>query len=403
MFAGSKVEIIPNRSGFQLYFNGEPYYIKGAGIENYYDILAENGGNSVRTWGVDEWDKVFTMAEKYNLTVCAGIWLEQERQGFDYSDPDTVKQQFEKYKSYILKYKDHPNLLMWGVGNELNLFYTNTAVWDAVEEMASYIQNVDGNHPVMTATAFIEEREAKLIRTHCPSIDVLFVNAYAGLPVVANWLKDFGWTKPYVLGEWGTFGHWEVSKTNWNEPIEFTSKEKADLYLNEYQEHILPHSNCLGGYVFLWGNKQERTSTWYSLFLPDGKKTQAIDVLHYLWRNEWPEDKSPVLDSLRIDGKDAHTSITLLPDLEYKAVVWAKDPEGSHVSSCWEILHEVMDKKDGGDEEDKPPAAEYSVISQTDNSMTFRAPAEPGYYRLFVFIYDENGNGGHANIPFRVK
>ncbi|HJL77866.1 MAG TPA: hypothetical protein QF355_01070, partial [Candidatus Marinimicrobia bacterium] len=149
---GSKVEILKTDTGHQLQVNGESFYIKGAGIDDHYDVLAASGGNSIRTWGVGKWEEVFEMAEQYNFYVCAGIWLGQERQGFDYSDPDAVRQQFEKYKPYILKYKDHPNLLMWGVGNELNLFYTNTAVWNAVEEFARYIYEVDGNHPTMTAT-----------------------------------------------------------------------------------------------------------------------------------------------------------------------------------------------------------------------------------------------------------
>jgi len=400
---GSSVKILKTDTGYQLQVNGEPFYIIGAGIDDHYDILAASGANSIRTWGVDKWNEIFEMAEKYNFYVCAGIWLVQERQGFDYSDPDAVKQQFEKYKPYILKYKDHRNLLMWGIGNELNSFYTDTTVWNAVEEFARYIHEVDGNHPTMTTTAFIERREAELIQKQCPSIDILGVNAYAGIPVVNDWLEDFGWTKPYILGEWGPFGHWEVAKTSWGEPIEFTSKEKAELYEKEYREDILPHSNCLGGYVFFWGNKQERTSTWYSLFLSDGAKTQSVDVLHYVWNNQWPNDRSPILDSLRIDNKSAYSNLTFSPESAHKAVVWANDPEGSTVSVLWEILHEAIDKKDGGDEEKKPPIAEYAVINQTKDSLVFNTPKESGHYRLFVFVFDESGNGGHANIPFTVK
>ncbi len=400
---GSKVEILKTDTGHQLQVNGESFYIKGAGIDDHYDVLAASGGNSIRTWGVGKWEEVFEMAEQYNLYVCAGIWLGQERQGFDYSDPDAVRQQFERFKPYILKYKDHPNLLMWGIGNELNLFYTNTAVWNAVEEFARYIHEVDGNHPTMTTTTFIERREAELIQNQCPSIDILGVNAYAGLPVVADWLNDFGWTKPYILGEWGTFGHWEASKTSWNKPIEFTSKEKADLYLNEYQKHILPHENCLGSYVFFWGSKQERTSTWYSLFLNNGAKTQAVDVLHYLWKNEWPENRAPVLDSLMLDGKNAHQNNILSAGTVHEALVWANDPDDDELNFTWDILHGALDKKDGGDEEEKPPVGDYKTLMKKSNSFSFKAPITKGPYLLFVYVYDEIGNGAHANISFFVE
>ena len=32
-----------------------------------------------------------------------------------------VKKQFEEAKAAVLKYKDHPALLMWGVGNEMGM------------------------------------------------------------------------------------------------------------------------------------------------------------------------------------------------------------------------------------------------------------------------------------------
>ncbi|MCD6204530.1 MAG: hypothetical protein J7L22_02600 [Candidatus Marinimicrobia bacterium] len=398
-----KVDIKKTDTGYQLYRAGKPYYIKGAGIEGHYKELVAAGGNSIRIWGVDQWAEAFAMAEKFDLTVCAGIWLEQERQGFDYSNPDTVKQQFERYKPAILKYKDHPKLLMWNIGNELDLNYTNPAVWDAVEEFAAYIHEVDGNHPTTTTTAFIEKEEVEYIKEKCPSIDLLCINAYAGLPVVSQFLKDFGWNKAYILGEWGTFGHWEVAKTGWNEPIEFTSKEKAELYFQEYKDYILPEPNCLGSYVFFWGSKQERTPTWYGMFLQNGAKTQAVDVMHKLWKNEWPTDRAPILDSLRIDEKSAHASIIFKPETQHSAEVWAIDPENQALTVKWQILHETTDKRTGGDEETRPPKAEYKIIEKRDNQLSFLAPKQSGAYRLFVYVYDETGNAAHANIPFFVK
>jgi len=231
-----KVEIKKTEMGFQLYRGGKPFYIHGAGIIGHYGLLAEYGGNSIRTWGNSDWEEVFEKAEKYGLTVCAGIWLEQERQGFDYNDEEAVERQFNQIKKSILKYKDRPALLMWGIGNELDLNYTNKKVWDAVEQVAKFIHDVDGSHPTMTTTAFIEKEEVELIKEKCPNIDILCVNAYAGLPVLSKFLKDFGWTGPYVVGEWGPFGHWEVNQTSWNEPIEHTSSEKAALYKKEYLE-----------------------------------------------------------------------------------------------------------------------------------------------------------------------
>ncbi len=396
------VTIVKNNAGYQLQRHGKPFYIRGAGIESHYKKFAESGGNSIRTWGVNDWPEIFAMAEKYDLTVSAGIWLEQERQGFDYSDPAAVEKQFERIKKSILKYKDHPNLLMWGIGNELDLNYTNHAVWDAIEQVAAFIKSVDKDHPTMTTTAFIEAEEVTLIKKKCPSIDILSINAYGGLPSVAAMVKEFGWTKPYLLGEWGTFGHWEVPKTSWDAPIELTSKEKATLYRDEYS-HITADPNCLGGYVFFWGAKQERTPTWYSMFLENGAKTQAVDEIHYLWKENYPDNRAPVLDSLRLNQQSAHDNITLTPKTRNEATVYVEDPENDQLRISWEILHETQDIRTGGDEENKPPAADSKLIKQENHNLVFTAPTQQGAYRIFVYAYDNAGNAAHANIPFFVK
>ena len=398
-----KIEIKETEDGFVLYRKGEPYFIKGAGIESHYDKLAKSGGNSIRVWGINQWEEAFRMAEKYGLTVCAGMWLEQERQGFDYDDQEAVDAQFESLKSAILKYKDHPALLMWGVGNELDLMFENPKVWDAVEQVAAYINEVDGKHPIMTATAFIREDVVAQIKSRAPSIDILAVNAYAGLPRVAEFVREYGWDKPYILGEWGTVGHWEVPLTSWDEPIELTSHEKAHVYRTGYEEHILTDPACLGGYVFLWGAKQERTPTWYSMFLPTGEKTESVDAVYQLWQGHAPENRSPVLDSLRLNDQCAHSDIILEPSSENVARVWATDPDNDELTLTWEILHETTDKGEGGDREEKPDKVEGLKNRQVEDKLYFQAPEQEGPYRLFIYVYDKRGGGAHANIPFYVS
>jgi len=36
-------------------------------------------------------------------------------------------------------------------------------------------------------------------------------------------------------------------------------------------------------------------------------------------------------------------------------------------------------------------------------SIQFKAPRDPGAYRLFVYIADDSGGVAHANIPFYVN
>ena len=39
----------------------------------------------------------------------------------DYNNEYAVKGQIEYLKNEVLKYKDHPALLVWGIGNEVDL------------------------------------------------------------------------------------------------------------------------------------------------------------------------------------------------------------------------------------------------------------------------------------------
>ena len=52
---GSVVNISgDHRNGFHLQRNGERFKIKGVGGETNLELLADLGGNSIRTWGIKE-------------------------------------------------------------------------------------------------------------------------------------------------------------------------------------------------------------------------------------------------------------------------------------------------------------------------------------------------------------
>ena len=63
-----------------------------------------------------------------------GLDIARERHGFDYSDQAAVIAQNEAMMRDVIRLKDHPALLMWGLGNELNLRAKNDSVWDAMED-----------------------------------------------------------------------------------------------------------------------------------------------------------------------------------------------------------------------------------------------------------------------------
>ena len=125
-------------------------------------------------------------------------------------------------------------------------------------------------------------------------------------------IGEAGWDGPYMVTEWGATGHWEVARTEWDVAIENTSTEKAADFIERYREAILADPvNCLGSYVFLWGQKQERTPTWYGMFLENGNITGTVDAVHYAWTGQWPDNRCPSIESFLLDGKGSRDNIRL--------------------------------------------------------------------------------------------
>lgn len=403
-----KVQVRLAGDRYQLLVGGEPFYIKGAGLEfGDQEKLAAHGGNSFRTWrtenGVDSGRKVLDRALKNGLFVTMGLEIARERHGFNYDDPAAVARQLEQVKAEVMKYKDHPALLLWGIGNELNLNSKNPKVWDAVNEISKMIHQIDPNHPTMTMLAGIGKDTVENIRTRAADLDVLGIQMYADIINLPKYLRETGWTGPYIVTEWGATGHWEVGKTAWEAPIENDSTTKADMYQKRFDVVIKPDTRqCLGSYVFLWGQKQERTPTWYGMFLESGEETATVDVMHSIWNGAPPANRSPRLEHVSLDGKSAPDSIRLKPGQSYPVVAKVSDPDGDRLTYRWEVMEESTDLKTGGDLESKPRSYKDLVAAPGAAETRMKAPARPGAYRLFLYTFDGHKHAAHANIPFHV-
>jgi len=401
---GSKVEIVKNKNGYQLLKDGKPYYIKGAGGKGKLEKLKEYGGNSIRTWGIDsETDELLENAKKNDITVCFGIWIGQERQGFDYSNKQALASQLDMVRETVRKYKDHPSILIWGIGNEMDLDYTNFEVWKHMENICEIVKKEDPNHPTMLVTAGLDVAEIKLIKKHTPSLDILGINTYGNINYLKKALDMYNWKKPYIVAEWGPYGWWEVGKTSWGAAIEETSSEKAITYQESFQSILNDTSNCLGSYVFLWGQKQETTSTWFSMFTNEEEETEVMDVMIKGWTGKTPENQAPKISNFTLSNKVAENNIILKTGITLNANVNISDPEEDKIIYQWQVIPESNDKKTGGDKE-KTPKPLKGIFKKSDsfkNTVSFTIQY-PGEYRLFIFAKDGNGNVATGNIPFKI-
>jgi hypothetical protein len=404
----TKAEIRKTDQGFQLYLNGHPFWIKGAGLgSGNLEELAACGGNSLRTWhtgeGPDGADAILSCAEKKDVYVTMGLEVARERNGFNYDDPVAVARQLERIKGEVIKYKDRPALIIWAIGNELNLNAKNPKVWDAVNDISKMIHQVDPNHLTTTPLAGVNLKLLAEIKTRAPDLDLLAVQMYADIVNLPRYLRQAQWNGPYIVTEWGATGHWECPKTDWGAPIENDSTVKARLYQQRYEAVIAADpAHCLGSYAFLWGHKQERTPTWYGVFLDSGEQTESVDVLEHLWSGNWPANRSPQIQGAWLNGATPRQNIHLKPGRTYAAKVFATDPDQDALAYSWEVLKESSATSVGGDFEMKPASLSGLIENPATNEVALAAPTQPGAYRLFAYIRDGKGHAAHVNIPFYV-
>lgn len=399
-----KVTVAATEDGYTLLRDGTPYVVKGAGVVGV-DIatVAARGGNSIRTWGVEDARATLDAAHRHGLTVSLGLPVTPERAGFDYDDAASISEQRRNVLSAVAAYKDHPALLAWIIGNELDRGSTNPRVYDEVDELSRAIHELDPNHPTTTTIAVLDRKTVRLVRQRAPDLDFLGVQAYGALalmPRAVRYLRD----GPFLITEWGPLGPWEVGETRWGAPIEMNSTEKARHYLASYRTLIEPFLGPgLGSYAFLWGQKQERTHTWFSLFTEDGASTSAVDALQFVWTGAAPANQAPVFESLQLAWREAADSVRLGAGKRYPAEARVADPDGDRLVFRWRIKPESQASTGGGEPE--PAIADIDglfVGDATGPEVTLTAPGTPGPYRLFAMAYDGKGHAAHANVPFLV-
>jgi hypothetical protein len=399
-----KVTLRKTDSTYELMRGGQPYFIRGAGGGGYPSRIAAYGGNSIRTWGTRDAQKVLDSASKYGLTVLMGLDVARERHGFNYDDTAAVKKQLANLRAEVMKYKDHPAVLAWGIGNELNLQYKNAKVWDAVNDISKMIHSVDPNHPTCTVLAGVNKGLVDNIKAQVPDIDLLAINTYGGLAGLPRTLRASGWDGAYMVAEWGPTGHWEGLQTTWKMPIEETSSEKAAVYKSRYEYSIAKDKErCVGSYVFLWGQKQERTPTWYGMFTEKGEESEVMDVIQFLWSGNWPKNMAPHIYSFQLNNRQAVENVFVQPGRNYEALAVTADPDNDKLSYRWELLPEPTKVGDGGDYEARPKSIEAVITPGSAGKATLKMPATEGAYRLFVYVADGNNNVATANIPFYIK
>ncbi|MBJ7881749.1 glycoside hydrolase family 2 TIM barrel-domain containing protein [Gelidibacter salicanalis] len=392
---------------FKLYRNGASFKIRGATGSNYLGALADIGGNTIRVYDFDNIETLLDEAHQNNLAVIVDIPLSKYTDGDNfYSDQKQINQYRKTIKNLVNTYKNHPALLFWNLGNELDypLVLLKNDFIDTFNEFIDLIHTIDPNHPV--GTSIIPSKTQTLsIHLHSPQLDFIGYNAFGNLQMIKPLMKKMAYITnllPYYISEYANNGPWEEEMTLWSVPIEQTSSKKAEQYINNYNSYIRTNTASMGDLVFFWGQKQEHTHTWFSIFDEEGRKSEVYYSLKSLWgspenENEWP----PQIDYMLIDNWGSKDTLIYNAKEIKTAQIIMDGKIDTTYQLKWEIFKEGWNYRQKKTEK-RPEEMPLDVIDMEGNSLTFRTPDKEGPYRIFVYVYDLKGNFATTNIPFYV-
>ena len=231
-------------NGGQLLANGNPFLIKGViyspvpigddpdtmppygdyftpEYSNIYNrdlpLLRQMGANTLRLWTWDgKADHHDFLDAAYNnganpIYIIAGYRINPDSD-IDPQSPGNIRQQLKAdFRAMVATHKNHPAILMWAIGNDLNdasMYGGNLAnLFSLINEMAAEAHAEEGNsyHPVTTALT-----DSNLVATisaydaAVPSLDVWGANVYRG-NTFGTLFADFKAvsSKPLVILEYG--------------------------------------------------------------------------------------------------------------------------------------------------------------------------------------------------------
>ena len=415
------VKVLKNPDGkWILSVGDEPWYVNGAATNRYYTDVRKFGGNTIRLYSpnADNTREIMDNAYKAGLMVYLGLGMSAARY-LDYSDAAKVAQQKEKLLEYVRQYKNHPALLCWSIGNEVEASNEdNVNLWKAIGDLAASIKELDDKHPVTNTLASSAVVRIKNLTTYAPDVDFISVNSYyPSVGNIAGNISEAGVDLPFMVTEFGPRGTWAMKgepsrilpwtdyySSDSSALVEETSTEKENVYLKIWEEDIKSKEGCLGSFVFVWGYQTHgEVLNWYSMFTVDHYSYGVCDVMQKCWTGEWPAARAPRIESradMTMNGMTAESAVKVAAGSSNTAKVVAKASTEVNLRYEWRIFREGDSKSDGS----MPDGIEGLIADGTTPEISFKAPGSAGAYRLYAFVLDDvNKKAASACIPFYVE
>lgn len=216
--------------------NNEPYVIKGIcyhpvpkgsskrsfeSIDKDLELMTEAGINTIRVYAPIDDEAVLDKIHNAGIKVIIGFGYNQNGH-FDILSGSFI--------NYVKKYKSHPAILLWELGNEYNYhpewFENDINNWyTALNKAAELIHQIDTDHPVTTAHGDLPDA---LALNAAPNIDVWGLNVYRWdnpSSIFSEWEKVS--SKPMYLSEAGSDSYMTISKAGYKQGINEKAQANA--------------------------------------------------------------------------------------------------------------------------------------------------------------------------------
>jgi len=389
---------------YGLSVNGAPYQMKGitfgpAGAVSAADMpdLHAMGVNTIRTWGTDATTQpLLDAAAPYGIKVINGFWLGQTT---DYVNDTSYKSStLASILQWVNTYKNDPAVLMWDVGNEvlLNLPHVysgaqlvaeDNAYVQYVNQVAAAIHQADPNHPV-TSTEAWRPATFNYYQANAPNLDLISVNDYGD---VCNLKQDWssgGFTKPYIVTESGPPGEWEVPNDSNGVPVQETDQQNAAGYASAWGCITGNPGISLGGTLFNYDIQNDFGGVWYNVKTGDWNRLAYYQIAKLFGGTVQP-NTPPVITGMAVTP-DANVSA----GGQFTVSVNVSDPNGDPMSYNLMLSSKYVDGSTG---------LQYATFTQAGpGTFSVTAPKTLGVWKVYVYVYDGQGNVGIQTESFRV-
>ncbi len=394
-------QLIYENGAYHLEVKEKPFRVRGvAGWQNLA-LLKRIGGNTIRTYDTTHLAAILDSAHRHGLKVIAGLELPKSKEDWFYGNDSLVQERQEEIARWGHRFKDHPALLLWCLGNEL--IYYDWLDWQfasAYNKLLLALHRADPHHPVGTAMANASDRALINLGLKVEGLDFIMFNTFGRLPRLSTDLLGTEWAYdgPFLIGEWGENGPWESAKTPWGAPYEAPSSQKAAQIKKRHAQLPRDNPRYLGNLAFFWGQRQERTHTWFNFFDQENRLSSTVPALARAWGKPYRANEPPQIQNLEASLSNGYHAF-YKPGSPQWAHLKVKDPEGDSLHFRWTIRPEDWFTIKG---EAPAPTTLGIPLGPYHDSLHFQAPPKSGPYRLFVKVTDGQDNFATANFPFYV-